>query len=178
VTAVRSRTVERTDPDVVGDELTMLSQYLDYQRATLLAKAGGVDRAGWRATVGASDLTLAGLVKHLALVEDSWFQETMSGEEMPEPWASAPWDDDPDWEFHTAPDEDPAEVLALYREACGRSRATVARLGDPAALAARETRRGHRPSLRWVMLHMLEETARHNGHADLIRESVDGTTGE
>jgi hypothetical protein len=166
VTGLRSHTVERTDPDVVGDELTMLSQYLDYQRATLLAKAGGVDRAGWRATV-----------KHLALVEDSWFLKTMGGEEMPEPWASAPWDDDPDWEFHTAPDEDPAEVLALYREACARSRATVARLGDPAALAARRTRRGHRPSLRWVMLHMLGETARHNGHADLIRESVDGTTG-
>ena len=95
-----------------------------------------------------------------------------------EPWASAPWDEDRDWEFHTAPDDDPAEVLDLYREACERSRATVARLGDPEALAASQTRRGNRPSLRWVMLHMLEETARHNGHADLIRERVDGTTGE
>jgi uncharacterized damage-inducible protein DinB len=170
--------VERTDPEQVADELTMLSQYLDYHRATLLAKAGGLDDAGWRAKVGASELTLAGLVKHMALVEDSWFQETMGGEPAREPWASAPWDDDRDWEFHTAPDDDPAEVLDLYREACARSRATVARLGDPEALAASRTRRGNRPSLRWVMLHMLEETARHNGHADLIRERVDGTTGE
>jgi uncharacterized damage-inducible protein DinB len=170
--------VERIDPDQHADELTMLGQYLDYQRATLAARATGVDDAGWRATVGPSSLTLAGLVKHMALVEDSWFQETMAGEDEREPWASAPWDDDPDWEFHTAPDEDPAAVLALYAEACERSRATVARIGDPAAEAARVTRRGRRPTLRWVMLHMLEETARHNGHADLIRESVDGVTGE
>jgi uncharacterized damage-inducible protein DinB len=170
--------VERTDPDDSVDELTMLGQYLDYHRATLVAKASGLDDAGWLATVGASELTLAGLVKHVALVEDIWFQETMAGEEPREPWASAPWDDDHDWEFHTAPDDDPAAVLALYAESCERSRATVARLGDPEARAARETRRGRRPTLRWVMLHMLEETARHNGHADLIRESVDGSTGE
>ena len=170
--------MERIDPDQHADELTMLGQYLDYHRATLAARATGVDEAGWRATVGASSLTLAGLVKHMALVEDSWFQETMGGEDEREPWASAPWDDDPDWEFHTAPDEDPAAVLALYAEACERSRATVARIGDPAAEAAQVTRRGRRPTLRWVMLHMLEETARHNGHADLIRESVDGVTGE
>ena len=170
--------MERTDPDDHADELTMLGQYLDYQRATLVARASGVDEAGWRATVGASALTLAGLVKHMALVEDSWFQEKMAGEDEREPWASAPWDDDPDWEFHTAPDEDPAAVLALYAEACERSRATVARIGDPGAEAAQVTRRGRRPTLRWVMLHMLEETARHNGHADLIRESVDGVTGE
>ena len=170
--------MERIDPDQHADELTMLGQYLDYHRATLVAKATGVDEAGWRATVGASSLTLAGLVKHMALVEDSWFQETMAGEAEREPWASAPWDDDPDWEFHTAPDEDPAAVLALYAEACERSRATVARIGDPEAESAKVTRRGRRPTLRWVMLHMLEETARHNGHADLIRESVDGVTGE
>ena len=170
--------MERTRPDDDADELTMLSQYLDYHRATLVNKASGVDGAGWRATVGASELTLAGLVKHMALVEDGWFQETMGGEETREPWASVDWDADRDWEFHTAPDEDPAAVLALYAEACERSRGTVARLGDPGALAAQKTRRGYRPTLRWVMLHMLEETARHNGHADLIRESVDGSTGE
>jgi hypothetical protein len=170
--------VERTDPDDSADELTMLSQYLDYHRATLVNKSSGVDGAGWRATVGASDLTLAGLVMHMAMVEDLWLQQTMAGEEPREPWASAPWDEDRDWEFHTAPDEDPAEVLALYTDACERSRATVARLRDPEARAARATGRGGRPTLRWVMLHMLEETARHNGHADLIRESVDGSTGE
>ena len=170
--------MERTRPDDDADELTMLSQYLDYQRATLVNKASGVDGAGWRATLGASELTLAGLVKHMALVEDMWFQEAMGGEDAREPWASVDWEADPDWDFHTAPDEDPAAVLALYAEACERSRATVARLGDPEALAAHKTRRGYRPTLRWVMLHMLEETARHNGHADLIRESVDGSTGD
>jgi uncharacterized damage-inducible protein DinB len=170
--------MERTDPEYVAGELTMLGQYLDYHRATLVAKAGGLDGEGWRARVGASELTLAGLVKHLALVETQWFRYVLLGEDWPEPWASAPWDDDRDWEFHTAPDEDQEYLLGLYAEACQRSRAAVAQVGDVDALAARPIRDGHEVSLRWIMLHMLEETARHNGHADLLRERVDGATGE
>jgi hypothetical protein len=170
--------MERTDPEFVAGELAMLGQYLDYHRATLVAKASGLDGEGWRGRVGASELTLGGLVKHLALVEDHWFGEVLLGREMPEPWASAPWDDDRDWEFHTAPDEDADYVLGLYAEACARSRAAVALVGDPDALAAGRSRDGSEISLRWIMLHMLEETARHNGHADLLRESIDGVTGE
>jgi uncharacterized damage-inducible protein DinB len=170
--------MERTDPEFVAGELAMLGQYLDYHRATLVAKASGLDGEGWRGRVGASELTLGGLVKHLALVEDHWFGEMLLGREMPEPWASAPWDDDRDWEFHTAPDEDADYVLGLYAEACARSRAAVALVGDPDARAAGRSRDGSEISLRWIMLHMLEETARHNGHADLLRESIDGVTGE
>jgi uncharacterized damage-inducible protein DinB len=170
--------MERKDPEYVAGELAMLGQYLDYHRATLAAKAAGLDGAGWRARVGASELTLAGLVKHAALNEDSWFGRVLLGGDMPEPWASAPWADDPDWEFHSAVDDEPEYVFRLYAEACERSRAAVAQVGDPDALAVRSMRDGREVSLRWIMLHMLEETARHNGHADLLRESIDGTTGE
>ena len=173
--------MERTDPDTVADELTMLTQYLDYHRATLGQKASGLTRAQMATTVGASSLTLAGLVKHAALNEDHWFGVVLLGRPPAEPWASAPWDDDPDWEFRTALDDDPAELLALYEETCERSRANVA---DAAAdggldhLSAPHPRRDKRFSLRWILLHMIEEVARHNGHADLLREAADGTTGE
>ncbi|MGZ4758076.1 MAG: mycothiol transferase, partial [Acidimicrobiales bacterium] len=124
-------------------------------------------------------LTLAGLIKHLALVEDTWFVERMDGRPRPEPWLSAPFDDDPDWDFHSATDDTPDELLALYRAACDRSRAVVAGHDDLGALSVAQGRgdEGHF-SLRWILLHMIEETARHNGHADLLRESIDGLTGE
>jgi Protein of unknown function (DUF664) len=173
--------MERHDPDATGDELTLLTQFLDYHRATLVQKASGLTRAQLATTTATSDLTLAGLVKHLALVEDSWFTDRMAGREDPEPWASAPWDDDPDWEFHSAPADDPAALLALYGQACARSRAVVAEVvaaGGLDTLSARPRGTGAHVSLRWILLHMIEETARHNGHADLLREAIDGTTGE
>jgi uncharacterized damage-inducible protein DinB len=125
-----------------------------------------------------SELTLAGLVKHLALVEDDWFQRVFLGVELPEPWASAPWDEDRDWEFHTAVEDDPSELLALYEQACERSRAAVRSAEGMDDLSVEKSRDGVRFSLRWIMLHMIEETARHNGHADLLRENIDGKTGE
>ncbi len=168
----------RTDPDLVGDELTLLTQFLDYHRATLVQKASGLGREQMAARLPPSDLTLAGLVKHLALVEDSWFGRVLQGLPLPEPWASAPWDDDRDWDFHSAVDDDPADLLALYEAACERSRAAVAAVGDLDAPAAKPSRRHGNVCLRWILLHMIEETARHNGHADLLREAVDGATGE
>jgi uncharacterized damage-inducible protein DinB len=141
-------------------------------------KISGLTKDQLAVRLGPSTLTLAGLVKHLALVEDSWFQEDLFGRKLPEPWASAPFDDDPDWEFHSAVDDSPSDLLDLYAAACERSRAAVAEVGDPAAWAARPLRNGMRINLRWILLHMIEETARHNGHADLLRESIDGQTGE
>jgi uncharacterized damage-inducible protein DinB len=173
--------MERTDPALVGDELTMLNQYLDYHRATLAMKAAGLGREQLATRVGASDLTLAGLVNHAALNEDHWFGVILLDRPQAEPWASAPWDDDPDWEFHTALDLDPAELLSRYAETCERSRANIAEAaaaGGLDVLSARPSRRGGLFSLRWILLHMIEETARHNGHADLLREASDGTTGE
>jgi uncharacterized damage-inducible protein DinB len=170
--------VERRDPDLVGDELPLLTQFLDWHRATLVGKASGLAKDQLAASLPSSDLTLAGLVKHLALVEDHWFQETLLGHDMPEPWASAPWDDDRDWDFHSAVDDDPADLFALYAAACDRSRAAVRKVGDLTALSARRPPRRDYVSLRWILLHMIEETARHNGHADLLRESIDGATGQ
>jgi uncharacterized damage-inducible protein DinB len=147
-------------------------------------KASGLDRQQMATRVGASELTLAGLVKHLARVEDSWFIYRLIGRPRSEPWASAPWDDDPDWDIHSALDDDPADLLALYDTACTRSRAvtaevTAAESGGLDTLSVRTDHTGRgQVSLRWILLHMIEETARHNGHADLLREAIDGQTGE
>jgi uncharacterized damage-inducible protein DinB len=170
--------MDRTDPDTKGDELTLLSQFLDYHRATLVWKVSGLDRQQLGTRLEPSALTLAGLVKHMALVEDSWFGQVLLGRDEGEPWASVDWDDDPDWEFRTAVDDDPDALLALYTDACERSRAAVAEVGDLDRLAAKRSRSGEQFNLRWIMLHMIEETARHNGHADLLRETIDGATGE
>jgi uncharacterized damage-inducible protein DinB len=173
--------MERTDPDRVGDELTMLTQYLDYHRATLVGKASGLDRAQLATRVGSSSLTLAGLVKHAALNEDHWFGVVLLGHPQAEPWASVDWDAAPNWEFRSALDDEPAELLALYAETCARSRANVAEAaaaGGLDHLSSPHPRSGNRFSLRWILLHMIEEAARHNGHADLLREAADGTTGE
>jgi uncharacterized damage-inducible protein DinB len=171
--------MDRTDPDLRADERTTILQFLDYHRATLIGKASGLSAAQMGQTLAPSDLTMAGLVKHLALVEDSWFQERLLGRPLPEPWSSAPFDDDPDWELHSAPGDDPAYLLDLYREACARSRAAVEEAGDLAALSVQESKHGDGLfSLRWILLHLIEETARHNGHADLLRQSIDGETGE
>ena len=171
--------MERTDPEQSADELTMLSQFVDYHRATLMQKASGLDRDQLGTRLEPSSLTLAGLLKHAALVEDSWFGERLLGLEPREPWVSVPWDDDPDWEFRTALDDEPDELLALYADACERSRAAVAQVGDLDAQSVGASRRtGETFSMRWILLHMLEETARHNGHADLLRENIDGVTGE
>lgn len=161
-------------------EQEALGAFLDFHRATLLRKIEGLakDQLGHTA-VPTSTLTLAGLVKHLALVEDSWFQEVFLGRPLPEPWASAPWDDDPDWEFHTAPADEPNDLVELYLAATGRSRATVAAAESLDSLSVKPGQREGKPfSLRWILLHMIEETARHAGHADLLREAIDGQTGE
>lgn len=155
----------------------MLTQFLDYQRDTLLLKIDGLDDEQLAIPLPTSSLTLAGLVKHLAWVEDTWFQDRFAGAGMPEPWANAPFDDDPDWDFHSAPGDGGERLVALYREACGRSRQveSVASLDQLSAGVAGST--GQQFTMRWILLHMIEETARHNGHADLLREAIDGTVG-
>jgi uncharacterized damage-inducible protein DinB len=171
--------MERTDPDQVGDEITQLTQFLEFNRGTVVTKAEGLDHAGLNATHAPSEMTIAGIVKHLALVEDWWFHQIMGGRDEPEPWASAP-EDDPDWEWHSAGEDSLEELLTQYAESCARSRAVVASFGgDLDATSVRRSRRtGEHFTLRWIFLHMLEETARHAGHADLLREAIDGATGE
>jgi hypothetical protein len=115
-------------------------------------------------------------VKHLALVEDSWIQHRFLGLPEIEPWRDAPFDNDPDWEWHSAANDQPHYLRELYIAACARSRAALesVQLDDLAAAQSP----GRPWTLRWMLLHLIEETARHAGHADLIRESIDGTTGE
>jgi uncharacterized damage-inducible protein DinB len=169
--------VKRRDPQPAAGERSTIEQFLDYQRATLLQKSAGLDAGQMNRRLPTSALTLSGLLKHLALVEDDWIQVRFLGLAELEPWASAPWDEDRDWEFHTAGQDHPDELRALYRAACDRSRRAVADV-ELGALSAGTDRAGRQWSLRFVLMHLIEETARHNGHADLLREAVDGTVGE
>jgi uncharacterized damage-inducible protein DinB len=172
---------ERVDPDSTADEKTSLLQYLDYHRETLLWKTEGLTKAQLGQTIPTSTLTLAGLLKHLSLVEDSWINNRFFGRPENEPWVSAPFDDDPDWEFHSALDDDPGYLRGLYRETAERTRTSIAdsSLDDFAVVPRKAGSAETAPwTLRWGLLHLIEETARHNGHADILREAIDGAVGE
>jgi uncharacterized damage-inducible protein DinB len=171
----------RPEPPVAADEADTLVGFLDYQRATLAWKCAGLDSAGLGATVGVSSMTLGGLLKHMALVEDIWFSRRLRGLDRRPPWDTVDWAADPDWEFRSATDDSPDELRSLWEDAVDRSRALCAealRTGGLDQLAAQPWPDGRAPSLRWILCHMIEEYARHNGHADLLREAVDGQTGE
>jgi uncharacterized damage-inducible protein DinB len=171
----------RPDPPIAGDELATLLGFLDYQRATLAWKCSGLDSAGLQATVGVSTMTLGGMLKHMALVEDHWFSYYLHARDRVAPWNSVDWEADPDWEWHSAAQDSPEELMKLWQDAAASSRSRVAEAlsdGGLDQLARRIWPDGKAPSLRWIICHMIEEYARHNGHADLIRESVDGQTGE
>ncbi|TFC15292.1 DinB family protein [Cryobacterium algoritolerans] len=168
----------RNDPETNCAESGMLAQYLDYQRETLLSKTDGLTREQLAQTHSPSTLTLAGLLYHLALVEESWMEVRFAGLPDREPWASADWDDDPDWEFRNAALLEPMQLRSRYREACDRSRAVVSKSTGLGQLSVKTLSDGRNFSLRWVLLHLVEETARHAGHADFLREAIDGTVGE
>ncbi|PWW21079.1 uncharacterized protein DUF664 [Geodermatophilus normandii] len=177
-----------TDPDVqgwtgpppTGDETATLLGSLERQRATFAWKTGGLDAAGLRATVGASSLTLGGLLKHLAFVEALTFSTKFLGRSPGAPWETVDWDADPDWVWRTAADDPPERLRALWRDAVTRSRAVVAEALDDGGLDRLGSGwpDGEVASLRRLLVDLVEEYARHVGHADLIRESVDGLVGE
>jgi uncharacterized damage-inducible protein DinB len=171
----------RPEPPLAADETATLLGFLDYQRATLAWKCSGLNSAGLRATVGASSMTLGGLLKHLAYVEADWFSRWLHGQDRRPPWDTVDWKADPDWEWHSAAEDSPEQLFALWEGAAARSRTLVAEAlaeGGLDQLARRTWPDGGAPSLRWILVHLIEEYARHNGHADLLRESVDGLTGE
>ena len=171
--------MERRDPDLAADERTTLVQFLDYQRDTLLWKCEGLTDEELRRTTAASDLTLAGLLKHLALVEDHWFRVILLGDDKARWWRDVDFKADPDWDFTSALGDSGAHLIALYSDACETSRKAVESVESLDGLSALKYRRtGKALSLRWILVHMIEETARHNGHADLLREAIDGSTGE
>jgi hypothetical protein len=168
--------ITRRHEPYVGDERTQLQGWLDYHRDTLLLKCAGLDRdALVRASVEPSTLTLLGLVRHMALVERSWFRQRAAGQDLPDLYCGP---DNPDGDFDDVATADPESDFATYRQECV--------LADEAArdLPLEHTFRLPRGdqtreiSVRWVYLHMIEEYARHNGHADLLRERIDGVTGD
>jgi uncharacterized damage-inducible protein DinB len=173
----------RPEPPHESDEAATLLGFLDYQRATLAWKCRGLSDEQLRIPLPPTSMTLGGMLKHLAYVEDYWFTEVAGAEPAPEPWASVDWKADPDWEWRSAATDAGDELRALWAGRVARSRAIVsAQFGqgeDRALGRAHAAWSGQgRVSLRWVLVHMIEEYARHNGHADLIRESIDGETGE
>jgi hypothetical protein len=171
-------TDDRPHAPYAGDELATLTGFLDRHRATFRWKAGGLDAEQLRRTLPPSDLTLGGMVKHLAFVEDWWFGSILQGVQT-EPWASVDWAADEDWDWHSAAEDSPQQLWALYDEAVRRSADAVRASEGLDRIAERRTHRGDEPiSLRWILVHMIEEYARHNGHADLIRESIDGVVGQ
>ncbi|MFI8103043.1 DinB family protein [Streptomyces sp. NPDC086023] len=163
---------QRVAPSTVADDRTSLTSFLDYQRQTLAVKCAGLTAEQLRMrAVPTSGLTLLGLVRHAAEVERGWFSNVVLGEPRGALWAAV---DGESADFLVA-DADPEEAFACWRAECDRSRAAVAGF---ASLDETVSFRGERYSLRYVLTHMIEEYARHNGHADLIREAIDGATGE
>lgn len=172
----------RPEPPLEGDEPATLTGFLSFQRATLMWKTSRLGDEQLRIARPPSTMTLGGLLKHVARVEDYWFTEVVAERPQPEPWASAPRDDH-DWDWHSAAADTGAALRAQWEASVERSRAVVAQALDgdaQAGLRATHAAWGGqgRVSLRWVLVHMIEEYARHNGHADLLRESIDGETGE
>lgn len=154
-----------------GGERASIEGFLDFQRACIVYKATGLSDADAARRLLPSLTTVSGLIRHLADVERSWLREDMAGETgLRYRWS----DDDPDGEFRVTELDSLAEIIADYEAACAESRAVAARF-DLDDLSAAQ---GGRFSLRWILLHLTEETARHLGHIDVLRELLDGATGE
>ena len=163
-------------PPTTAGEFTTLTTFLDYLREVVVHKLEGVDESGLRAVLVASQgTTLGGIIHHLAHVERWWFQQVYAGADLEYPWT----DDDPDGDFRVPADATAESLIALYRECCSRSREVVAARPDlDHAVARPGSTSGRMFSLRWILVHMIEETARHAGHLDLLRESWDGAVGD
>ena len=169
------------EPPLAGTEAEHLAGALDRLRATFRWKADDLDAAGLRARVGASALTIGGLLKHLAVCEDFTFTVKLKGEPMGAPWDASGWDEDDDWEFTSAAGDAPEDLYALWDGAVDRSRARLAAAladGGLDQLAHVSAPDGRHASLRRLVFDLIEEYGRHTGHADLLREAVDGRTGE
>jgi uncharacterized damage-inducible protein DinB len=168
-------------PSAVPTEAESLQSVLERNRRTFAWKTSGLDENGLRATTAASSMTLGGLVKHVALVEVDWLAVKLAGQEYGSPWDAVDFDADPDWEWRTGAQDPPAEVYALWQRAAERSRELVAEVIDKRGLDGPSSLTwpdGRTPTVRDMLLDMIEEYARHTGHADILREAVDGRVGE
>ncbi|WP_354638459.1 DinB family protein [Kitasatospora camelliae] len=169
-------TPSRIDAPMAADESTMLTAWLDYHRATLALKCEGLTDDQLRErSARPSSLSLLGLVRHMAEVERYWFRAILDGQDLLDSglyWSK----EDEDGDFNGVDTADVAADLAAWRTEIELARAVAAGLSPETV--AKQRRRGEEVTLRWILVHMIEEYARHNGHADLIRERIDGATGE
>lgn len=169
------------EPPMTAREAETLLFALDRSRAQLAWKCGGLDAAGLGKVLPPSAMTLGGLLKHLALVEDFYTTRDVTGQPLGPPWLAADFDADPDWEWHSAAGDSPESLYELWRGAVERSRAAWAAalahggLDQPAKFIPES---GEPRNLRRVLVDLHDEYARHVGHADLLREAVDGLVGE
>ena len=172
-------TITRTAPPYSADEVTMLRGFLDYFRSTLRRQAEGLDADQQDTRLSPSPMTLGGMLKHLTYVEQWWFENVLHGREPRGMWAAVDWEADGDWDWHSATENSPAELDAMLAEQIAVSDACLEEAladGGLDRLAVRPRGDGSVASLRWILVHLIEEYARHCGHADLIRESIDGAT--
>ncbi len=171
----------RPDPPFAADETVTLLGFLEFQRATFAWKTGGLDAAGLTTKVAASSMTLGGMFKHLSYVEDWWFSGCLHDRDPAPDLRRDELDADRDWDWESAAADSPERLRSLWQRTVARSRSAVAEAlagGDLGQLSKYAFKDGSSPSLRWIVVHMIEEYSRHNGHADLIREAIDGSTGE
>ncbi|WP_406056324.1 DinB family protein [Streptomyces sp. NBC_01077] len=175
MTTQRTESVLRVEPSTVSGEREALEQWLDFHRATLARKCEGLDDAQLRTpSAPPSDLTLLGLVRHMAEVENGWFRNVLAGEKAGRVYST---EEDRDRDLHVTDTDTYEEAYATWQAQIAHARTLAAGHGLD-DLAEGEHRSGEPFNLRWIYLHMIEEYARHNGHADLIRERIDGATGD
>src|SRR5215469_7605447 len=167
-------TVERTEPPLAAKERQMLEAWLDFHRDTLALKCDGLTGGQLRQrAVPPAKLSLLGLVRHMAEGEQQWFQMVLGGEQVPWHYYT---DDNPDADFDDVDTADVAEAFETWRSACADARERVA-AAPSLDVTATQDDDDREFSLRWIMVHMIEEYARHNGHADLLRQRIDGVVG-
>lgn len=175
--------VPRTDPPATADEATTLLSFVDYYRATILRQCAGLTAQQLRTPHPPSTMTLAGLLKHLVYVEDYWFSVVLLGNEPAPPWDTVDWAADGDWDWTSALADPPEQLVALFGSGVAASRGIVEKIlgegsghGDGLDRLSVRARHGEHVTLRWILVHMVEEYSRHAGHADLLREALDGAT--
>jgi uncharacterized damage-inducible protein DinB len=175
-------TIQRPEPAFRNTEVGMLREFIDHYRATIRMQASGITEEQLHQPLPPSDLTLGGMLKHLAFVEDYWLSYNLAAHDPAPPWDAAPWDDDPDWDWHSAAGASHAELDALLVAAIARSdeQLDAVLAADPdldrPVARTRPAEKGGTATIRWVLVHLVEEYARHAGHADLVRQSIDGAT--
>jgi uncharacterized damage-inducible protein DinB len=168
------------EPPLAGSELEHLVGALERLRTTFRWKADDLDAADLQTRIGASALTIGGLLKHLAFGEDHIFTSKLTGEPVGAPWQSL-WDGTDDWEFTSAADDSAEQLYAFWDDAVARSRVRVDEAltrGGLDQLVHASSPDGEHANLRRLLCDLIEEYGRHTGHADLLREAVDGRVGE